>query len=293
MTNNKEGKGLYAPMLNKAAVNALICGKSDSIDIDGVTGQATVNKGFLTVTADKYKKPSVSAWKLLDMLFIKLTACGSYKPGAANVVSFTLDEYMELCGINNTKPLKDKTRNKIKKDLDYLFSLSLSWEAPGGKDFYDVRLCTSKGINKGVVSVEFTPQIAEYIYGKRLYIQYPLGLLKTDERNGKAYFIGRKLLLHASNKRNKEIGTANRISVKSLLNACPDIPSYEVVIQSNERHVTKRIKKPLQSALNALDFVAEYGFYTRSGRKCAEEEIISMDFFDFCELIIRFKLKED
>ena len=293
---------LFAPMLNGAATNTFtnISPHADKPNIN-LLGDAVIKKGDMTVFIDKYNElPSalrISAHKLLDFCTVKLTEQNSLKAASPNTtVKFRLKEYAQMCGIPDTKPSMDKFRRKVKADLDALFRVSMEWKEPSRREckearsFTKTRICTSIGMRNGIVNMTFSPELANYLIQSYIML-YPLGVLKIDERNPSAYHIGKKLLLHSSNGNNQKSGTANTISVKSLLAVCPDIPSYEEVLNSSNRSFRERIVKPFEKALNTLNFLTGWEYYRKTDR-VEKSDALKMAFYDFERLNIRFAVKE-
>ena len=90
----------------------------------------------------------------------------------------------------------------------------------------DVRLLQRKGVKRGMISIQFSDDIARYLLCSYV-MQYPEALQSIDERSPRAYRVGYKLAYHSSVRRNIERGTADIISVSALLDACGDIPDFD------------------------------------------------------------------
>ena len=285
----------FVAMLNGTATNQLtnISHHSNPPVIDAITGNATIERGSLKVFINNYsdiKGLRTSTLKLLDACTVLLTRQNSFRgEGPLNtVVEIPLERYMELCGIPLTKPSKDKTRRKVKEDLETLYNISLEWSEPSGKrtkDFAKMRICDKIAIIKGKICFSFSPAMARYLTNAYI-MQYPIELLKVDERNSNLYPLGRKLLLHNSIENNQRKGTANIISVKALLEVCPDIPHYDKVSKEG-RQLDQRIKTPFEKALNALDFIS-WEYANSKGIALSDAQIASASYSDFENLYIKF-----
>lgn len=294
-----EAERQFSPMLQGTGTNKLaqISTRTTLPDVDAITGRATITDGNFKVFIEKYNDLEnglkVSTHKLLDMCTIALTKQNNYgTTGEINTsVCIPLDEYMRLCGIPDTKPSKDKARRKIKADLETLYSVSLEWQERSGKqtkDYVKMRVITSQGIKRGNILVGFSPEMAQYL--TRAYImQYPMELLRVDERNPSSYHIGRKLLLHNSITNNQKKGTANIIGVKALLSVCPDIPTYEQVM-STSRHLTNKIIVPFEKALDALENLIAWEYCNTKGAALKETQLKDMEYSTFIELYIKFNV---
>lgn len=291
----------FVAMLNGTATNKLtnISTRSNPPTVDAVTGDATINSGELKVFIEKYNDIAgglrTSTHKLLDACTIELTRQNNYRGNNEQinpVVSIPLEHFMQLCGIPLTKPSKDRIRRRVTDDLDTLYRISLEWtEAVGKKqkDFAKMRLCTYAGVLKGNIRITFSKEMAEYLTNAYI-MQYPMALLKVDERNPNAYHIGRKLLLHNSIDNNQRKGTANIISVKCLLEVCPDIPTYEQVL-ATDRATDRHIKVPLEKALDALPFIG-WEYCNSRGTPLTKEQAEGTGYTAFSKLYVLYSVKD-
>lgn len=288
----------YIAMLNGTATNQLTNINTIAIPptIDIITGNATIEQGTLKVFIDKYselKGVRTSTLKLLDACTMYLTKQNTYRGNNEKIntnVVIPLEQYMTLCGIPLTKSSKDKTRRKVKEDLETLFHMSLEWTESSGKkikDFAKMRICDKIAIVRGNINFNFSKDMARYLTDAYI-MQYPMELLKVDERNSNLYPLGRKLLLHYSISNNRKKGTSNIISVKALLEVCPDIPTYENVM-SEGRQLDQRIRTPLEKALDALKFI-NWEYSNSKGVPLTEEQVLSTDYKTFEKLYIKFNV---
>lgn len=298
--NERNKTPKFISMLNGTATNTLasISTRSTPPKIDQVSNTGIIEKGSLKVFIESFNEVTgelrTSTHKLLDACIIYLTQQNHYRGKDENInpeVVIPLTTYMELCGIPNTKASKDKTRRKVKEDLDTLYHISIEWTEPSGKnlrDFAKRRICSSVGIVKGNIVFSFSPEMAKYLTNSYL-MQYPIELLKIDERNSNAYHIGKKLLLHNSIDNNKRKGTSNIIKVDNLLEICPNIPTYEEVMAGN-RHIDQRIITPFENALNSLDFIT-WEYCNAKGEKSTQQQLEATSFTTFKNLYVRFEVE--
>ena len=288
----------FTAMLNGTATNQLtnISTHSNPPIVDAITGNATIKQGALKVFIDSYNELTgglrTSTHKLLDACTIALTQQNNYrgKDDKLNpLVTIPLERFMELCGIPLTKPSKDKTRRKVKEDLETLYHISMEWTEASGrntKDFAKMRVCDRIALIRGNIIFSFSLDMAKYLTNAYL-MQYPMELLKVDERNPNSYHIGKKLLLHNSIDNNKRKGTANILSVKSLLEVCPDMPTYEQVLATG-RQLDQRIKAPFETALNSLSSFLNWEYCNPKGVPLTEDQLQSTDYATFEKLLIKF-----
>lgn len=291
----------FVPMLNGTGINQLtrINTNSRPPDVDEITGVATITEGSFKVFIEQYRTLTgelrVSTHKLLDLCTIALTRQNHFRGESAprTIVTISLDEYMALCGIPATKSSKDKTRRKVKEDLETLYNTSIEWKERSGKqerDYLKMRVITAHGMKSGNIIVGFSPEIAGYL--TQAYImQYPMELLKVDERSPSAYYLGKKLMQHFSMQNNQKRGTANILSVKALLETCKDtIPSYEYVM-GVDRKVTQKIIKPFEKALDSIENLIGWEYCNGKGAQLSEEQLVKMDYHTFVELYVKFEVK--
>lgn len=296
----EQSQSKFSPMLQGTGSNKLsqIRTRSSPPTVDIITGTATITDGEYNVFFEKYNKLTaglrISTHKLLDVCTIALTA-GNHFRGDGNPetsVCIPLDTYMRLCGIPLTKPSKDKLRRRLQEDLEILYNISIEWSEKVGKNtknYAKMRIVTSQGIKNGKIYVGFSPEFAKYLTGAYI-MQYPKALLKIDERNPSSYYLGRKLLLHYSIDNNQRQGTANIISVRALLEICPDIPTYDEVV-SGDRHVDRLIKTPFENALDALDFIT-WEYSNAKGVPLSDRQLASTTYADFINLYIKFTVED-
>lgn len=255
---------------------------------------------FFEAYKDFRRSLRVSTHKLLDVCILELTRQNDYKGTKPlnTVVNIDIDDYMRKCGIPLSKPSKDKTRRIIAEDLETLYNASLEWtEREGnkkGKIFAKMRIIVAQMFGKRNVAVSFSQHLARYLTQEAYIMQYPLALLKLDNRNEAAYILGRKLALHHSIDNNNAKGTADIISVKALLEACPAIPSYREVMESkSDRHLELRIIKPFEKALDSLEEVNLLSFWEYCNSKHepqTDTQLKSMGYEMFSNCYIHFGL---
>lgn len=311
----------FFPMVQGTATNRLRATATKNIVIDR-NGNATIEEeGFKAFFRDYAKLKgglSTGAKKMLDAGALLLTSANHFraKEGQhiSTGVSIALEEYGRMRGYDLT-PRRTKTkeeeeaekrrltnvmheiRKRANAELELLYSLSLSWTEPGRKknaDYKDVRILQSKGIKGGYINMRFSEEIAAYLT-HTFIMQYPIALQGVDERNPRTYNIGYKLALHHSIDNNREKGTADIISVKSLLEACGDIPSFEEIQSSKDvGHWERRIKDPLEKALDTIqaEGVIQLWEYCNSKREPLEAGQVSIsDYQTFIELYIHFEMQ--
>jgi hypothetical protein len=308
MRKQNEQNTTYKPMLQGTGTNALMTvnTKRRKPKEDYFTGMATLQKGDnLTIFFKNYNealsqlRPSMQ--KLLCALTIQLTAQNTYnktesinRPNTA--VAITLGEYMDICGISKTKTWEDTARDIMKQDAQTLFDMSIDWtENRGGKKrrYGQMRVIDRYEVKNGVLYANFALGMAEYL--TQAYImQFPLALLKTDNRNPNVFSLGYKLAFHYGLKNNRTKGTHNFVSVEALVNSCSDLPSFEEA--SASRQVKQRIIKPFERALCSLaeQGVLESWCYCDEDRvPFGEEKSANISYLEFIGSYVLFELVQN
>lgn len=248
--------------------------------LDEITGAVKISSGDFSVTIDEFTKQlsglKTSTYKLLDALTVVMTETGK------SSVSLPLTAYMEMCGLKDKK----EVRKQVNNDLEMLFNIKLSFKGRDN-DYLDLRVCDAKGIKNSIIGVSFTHKFFELLMSYPV-MPYPNQLFKLNSQyNPNSYYFLRKISEH----KNMNYGKSNAdiISVMTLLNETPFLPSYDEVIQT-DRHIFRRIVKPFERDMNALAETLAWK-YVKRGNKGEEirsigEECDLMDFNDFRELMV-------
>lgn len=312
----------FLPMVQGAATNRFRATATKNIVIDRNGNAMIEEEGFKAFFKDYAKLKgglSVGAKKMLDAGALALTAQNHFRAKQGQhintAVAIALEEYGRLRGFDIT-PRQTSTpeeeeaekkrltnvmheiRKRANAELDLLYSLSLSWTEPGKKqaDYTDVRMLQSKGIRGGYINMRFSEDIANYL--THAYImQYPTALQAIDERNPRTYNVGWKLALHHSMDNNRAKGTANIISVTSLLDACGDMPSFEDIQASKNRgHWERLIKDPLEKALDAAQssgVIVSWEYCYSKGIPLDDGQVTISDYQTFIALYVHFEMMEE
>ena len=310
----------FLPMVQGTATNKFRVTATKNLVIDR-NGNAIIEeegfKAFFRGYSTLKGGLTVGAKKMLDLGALALTAQNHFraKQGQSidTAVSISLEEYGLKRGYDLT-PRKTSTkeeeeaekkrltgvmhniRKRVNAELELLFSLSLSWTEPGKKrpDYSDIRILQSKGIRNGYINMRFSDDIATYL--THAYImQYPIALQAIDERNPRTYNIGYKLALHHSNDNNRLKGTNDIISVKSLLEASGDIPTFEEVKEKDRGHWEERIKNALEAALDSATksgIILSWEYCNSKKIPLSDEQITISDYQTFSGLYIHFEMTD-
>lgn len=313
-----EPQPAYLPMAHGKATDALAFMSTRNATIDRITGTATIDKFgvqlAILMLQELHATLGISTDKLLSTAIALFTKQNDFRHTKTQApkreVTISLKEYAQLLGYDveehetstpeeaerekkRAKAQLDNARKAIRKDLDILHASTLTWEEPikgKARDFARVSLVTFTGIRNGEIKIAFSPEIASYLAERNLITQYPTKLLRISGRQPTAYYIGRKLAEHYNIDNNQIRGTHDRISITALL-AVTELPTYEEIMKQ-DRHWDRRIKEPLEQALDTLtqEGVLKNWEYTHAkGVPLTDEEASTITSYeDFSKLYLHF-----
>lgn len=224
----------------------------------------------------------VSAFQLLDML------TASYIDGRRDAKGvFTeigIDEYMAKRGLKDRKT----AIQTIKEDLETLRHTDLMVQKePGSKTYYKVAIVGDRGIyEERKIQVTFGSIFSEWLTLRYKPMLYPKLLYRLNsKRNPHSFYLLRRISEHKSMNFYKD--NADVISVKALLEACPDFPSYESVLLNQRGHVGTKIILPFERDMDSLSDVLTWEYRKDRGDLLTAKEAENMDYKLFESLMVR------
>ena len=284
--------------------------RSQKITAEGleIIGEQVIDETHIALSNFDSLKLTDSARKLFHILAIKLTKQVPYLATAEQIikgrrVSLSLDEYMSLCGLTNRK----EARKKLISSLEVLYNLSMKWpekskiiDPQTGRRKYrivpwDIRVLEGKYgeaiITDNKIEVDFSVKIAEYL-SQAYIMQINLQVLAIDTNKFRhAYSLAIKLYSHYSQNAGKYKHV--RISVESLLKACPEMPRPEEV---KSRHYSQQIIDPFEENMNALQEagnIEEWHYCNSGGEALTDEQLRDYDFNDWLHWLVEYTLPAD
>lgn len=284
-------KKAFSKILQGVSTNNLtkIQPNKKNTTIDPITGNATIKRdNKFSVTIPEYKGLAglrASAYQLFDALTKSLTENGAESP----TVIIPLEDYMNLRGLTDRK----ESKNQAKADLETLRRLSVTWEETRGKktDFYSfVNIADSGKVERNGDIIFTFGQTFFNVLKNYPVMPYPIGLLALNShKNPNSFYLGRKI----AELKNMNIGDKNEdiISVKTLLDNAPFIPSHEDVMMT-DRAWNRRIKDPFERDMDALNNYFSWHYCHSKGAPLTDEELRKSDFNTFIGLMIKVKWKE-
>ena len=248
-----------------------------------MTGTATITKGNFTLTIPNYTTLTglkTSTYQLLDAITIALTVTGAKSP----TVLITLDDYMQRRGLKDRKEAK----NQVREDMKLLRQASITGEEKRGKNtisYSFVNIADSGEVRRnGDIVFTFGNTFYKMLLGCPI-MPYPAQLQTIkNNKHPNSYYLGRKITELKNMNAGKQWGDI--VSVKTLLDAAPYIPSYDEVMRGN-RNVSERIIEPFERDLNALADIFTWEYCHSKGAPLTDAELDSMDYSIFSKLLVR------
>lgn len=316
-TNEEEEKN-HLTIYHGKATDSLSSVSSKEATIDPITGNALIINDKIKIVMQRFRDLQgtlgVNTHKLLSVAIERFTEVNNYHPNGNGsteyTVQFSLIEYALNLGydvaprktdtpeeakaekkrVNNV--LKD-VKKKIRKDLDILSSIELTWEETvRGKegDFKAISIIGSKGISGNYIEVTFDPKMAGYLRQQSL-TKYPIRLLRLDARNQTAYILGVKFSTHYNIDNNHKRGTEDKLRVKTLLKNL-SLPTYETV-KATRKSWEERIKEPFERALDELtknEILKDWKYTGSKGIPLSDEEATTKNYAEWENFIVQFEL---
>lgn len=222
-----------------------------------------------------------STRKLIDFCLSKLYENGS----GLTVVS--IKEYAELCGRSGTRKALENLRRSLIDDLDFIASIRFCLDKKGKKEplgsYWTCAIFQSCKLERGKIYIRFSEDAVNAFKGNPK-MELSTGLMKLDGRNRLDYIIGRTFDERRSNKKNRENGTSDIVSVKTLLKRC----RYNLQKHDNNRYAKHRIIEPIEAALNNLSDVYTWE-YCNAKKEPLREDQNPHSFDEFQTLYIHFE----
>jgi len=199
---------------------------------------------------------NATAGFLLDALLITVTRKGTN----GTMVSLPLRDYMEMRGLANLK----ETRQQVKRDMNALQRIRFEYRGRGKSrgSWFNVNLYGgTSGIRNSIIFFRFNEDFLNLFFGSHgayFFMYYPRATLKINPKKNPHT---RPLVYCIAAHKRMNVGKPNEntISVETLLQACPGMPSYDEVMAS-DRAIAKRIIEPLERDLDAIGSILTWRY---------------------------------
>jgi hypothetical protein len=189
-----------------------------------------------------------TAARLLDSLMITATRNGLQN----TLVTLPIREYLDMRGLKDEREI----RRQVRSDIDALERISFEYKGTGKNRGAWLKVSISGGtvgqIKNGDIVFRFNQDFFDSfkVGSKLMYMYFPHEALKGNiKENPWKYWLARKISEH----KRMNIGKPNEdtISVQTLIDACPNYPTYEKIMKE-DRAISRRIIEPFERDLNAL-----------------------------------------
>lgn len=283
----------YGKIMQNRTTNKMkqITNKSQLPIVDAFSDRATIEIDDLKMFIEKYSKTqiSVSTWVFFDFLMYYYTNKGLDTP---RMVSFSVREYMEIRGLKDYK----HARQQIDEEMTNLNNITLEFTEKGktkseSETYFEIGIgAKESGIKRGQVYFKLGETFYKNFIKRGSYpMPYPESLFKIDtKRDATTYNLHYKALEHKNMNRGKK--NENRISVRTLLNCCTELPTYEKIKDTGR--INKRIIEPFENALEKIpDF--SWHYIKSKGELLTDEERSenTSDYHKWVDLMIEFTWK--
>jgi len=247
--------------------------------LDSITGNATVINNGLTIFVDQFRTLPIqeircSCHRLFDILMMQITE-GFNK---SRKIIFPLKDYMALCDLKD----ENTARKQVSADLEILYRCSLSFKGKRN-NFVDLRLCSEKGILNSLIFFTLTDRFYDMVT-KFPVMSFPIFVMQSSTKdNPNSYYLARLIFEHI--RMNYHKPNANRISVQTLLNACPNLQNWKTT-----KRPTQFIKAPFERDMEHLEENIKWEYCNEKGVVLTDQQISIPNFKTFVNLHIQFSI---
>ena len=322
LPEKKSGEETHLTLYHGKATDTMASMNSKDDSINPITGNATIERGELKVIINKFETlPNtlgVNTHKLFAVGLANFTALNNYSKKEHEkintTVTFSLAEYALWLGLDveehptsteeeahkekeRVKKVLNEAQKRVKGELQTLLATSLTWEEKikgKPKDYEAINLLQRVSVKKGVITMQFSEPIAEYLVLLPL-TKYPKTQLRISGRSQNAYALGNKFAVHHNMDSNIKNNRENILKVESLLQVT-NLPSYEAVTSARNSWID-RIKEPFENALEEVvraGTLKDWSYTHGKGAILTEEEAYNItDYKTFTQLYIVFSMGEE
>ena len=311
----------FLPILTGAAPAMLQAMTLKDAVRDTKTKRATIRTKGGEIVINGYDKIqgglSTSAKKIFDTARAYLTSLNFYRGDSVNpTVEIDLQEYWTANKGEDMEPTPERIKDlkrSIRQDLTDLEEVTFDFtekRGPHSQDYKHIRFISSHSIQRGKIRINFDIEGARYLIHAFIG-QHPTALLRHDNRKPNSYAIGAKIATHNNMATNVAAGTNCTLSVMALLEAAPEIPTIEELMQRKsgrkgkdgkeilgQRNWKDKIKKPLESALDdnmnkPVEYLKKWEYRDPStGRTVSRNRAQSFSWEEYSRLMIDFTVNE-
>jgi hypothetical protein len=276
--------------LNTNAMNQLIQIKPSVYDLNKITGSATFKNKDTTLQIEQFSNLAIKRFSITcRYLFIALIQEFNNSGKKSKIITLPIKKYIEL------RNLKDKKSalEQIERDLRILISSRVEYSKKNNKskkksdaNFSIINLFQRGDIKNKNIEVLLGDFFYDYLVDA-----YPIpineSLFKLDPQTS-TFSLGWYFFTHLNQNQNKS--NANKITVKTLLQACPTIPER----QNASDHPLQLIIKPFINSINYLikkEILLTADYLDTKGNALTEEQFGKLSYEEFIECSVLFTIK--
>lgn len=271
---------------------------------DGNTGGDQIIKTFNNTTVTFSGRLSIDEQKIAELVRLSFLSMNPYKAtkGINTLVEIPLTATMEVLkrtvNANNKKMF---VRQLTKNILPTIAHAHIEIRKTDGKDVDEARMEIGGGFFRiktrdDKIYFRISPEYAAYLNSGALSQYSRKTLSLGDRRNPLPYYLAVKLQDHYFHDGNRIRKTNNILSVKKILEFCADnIPSYAFIQETDPGHWIRRIREPLEAALNEIQQAGlfEWEYCKKGMAEASEQEKNTRSYRKWSSLYITFALIPD
>ena len=281
-------------------------GLEDLLKINaGKTGRDPLKKDFGNIKVTFVGRLSIDEQKINDMLRLAFAHNNPYKAttGLNTLIELPFSNTMEMLGRPVTPDNKKRFSRQLRKEmLPTIATQYIEIENASGSGLRGyVGSDFAVDVRKDKIYFNLGDSYAKYLSTGALsqinYKSFRLG----DQSNPLPYYLNLKLhtqYFHDGNRQRKDKKgnpqpTNNILQVKTILSFCSDmLPTYDYVQKTDRGHWVRRIRKPLEAALNEIQSTGIFKWeYCKKGLgEVTPQEIRTNDYVKWSNLYITFTL---
>lgn len=285
-----KGKGGVLDVMHTKESHKLVTARNRDFPEEG----AKILRFSKTISLDIREGDSLNAslaprtWKIIDIINADFAAQNARRDISHinRTVEVNLLQYAKLLGYNvNSKRGRAVGRREVLQHIEFIASMKIfqtlynsqtKTERTDWMSIIDAGGFEREGGTIKNVRVTISQTYAETQIMLGYIMPLPRALFAIDDKHQYAYAVGRSLCYFNHIKKNLKAGRENFISVKTLLEICRSLPTFD---ELNHRDWRGRIIKPFARTLNVL----KEGGVLNNWRLCSKDrKELGNNELDFC-----------
>lgn len=224
-----------------------------------IMGNANISAEDFSLMLANYEKGISTNAKITLDIFLK-EFCSNETPDG--LIQLPLRDYMEIRGLSDSKTARKQVLYNIEEVKKIRFSCTELNKSSKKKEFMGgIDLYGGTGlIQKGIIRFRFNPDYLRFRNLTHFFINYPKEIYRINVKYFPySYYFG--CYIAENFRMNEGRERVNIISIKTLLEYTPTIPTKDEVSKGNRRYFD-RIIEPTIRNLDQLDSIG-YDFYPK------------------------------